>query len=412
MSQMLLREHITNAVLSLRRTRTRTLLTVVGVAIGVGSITIILSLSQGVTGLIKHQVDRTDGTVVLVRPGYPSQQNSTDFGNPLGNTSYGTSTLSRGDVTDVKKIPGVQAVAPLMLISGIMKSPEHPKGELGTIVATSPQFASINHITMESGGFLDGATSPNTAVIGQQLAVDLFGTQSPLGQQFSIRGQEFTIIGVLERTNNPVNYNNFDLDNAVYVSMESGENFHQGSAQIQQIDIKVKDKSSIDKVKKDIAAALQANHLGEKDFTIVSGTAITEPTNQLFRAFTATMTAIAAISLVVGGIGIMNIMLVGVAERTREIGLRKAVGASNGQITIQFLIEALIMSLLGGLVGFIGGYILAYLASMMLPFYPSLNWQIALMAFCISLGVGLLFGAYPALRAARKDAIESLRIYH
>lgn len=412
MNHMLLREHISGAYHSLRRTRTRTALTILGVAIGVCSITTILSLSRGVSDLVKRQVASVGDAIIVIRPGYSSEQNSVNFGDPLGNTSYSTSTLSMGDYKDVAKLPHVKDVAPIMLISGMMKGPEAKQGKLGSVVATTPAFARINNIEMDSGQFLDGTTADNTAVIGEQLGVNLFGTQSPVGQQFSLRGQTFTVIGVLKRTNNPVNFNNFDLDTAAYINIDSGVNFHQGSAQIQQVDVRADHKANLEKVKKSVASAIAANHLGEHDFTITSGETIAQPTNRLFLIVTAIMTAIAAISSIVGGIGIMNIMLVGVAERTREIGLRKAVGASNRQITIQFMIESLLMSLAGGVLGFVSGYILAFLISASLPFFPSISWQIPLVALGISLAVGIVFGAYPALRAAQKDAIESLRAYH
>ena len=161
-----------------------------------------------------------------------------------------------------------------------------------------------------------------------------------------------------------------------------------------------------------VSSRLLQAHGGEKDFSIAVGQDIGKPTNQLFVALTQVMTAIAAISLFVGGIGIMNIMLVGVAERTREIGIRKAVGASNASIVSQFLIESLMMSLIGGLIGYFTGYVLAFIISTQLYFAPAFTWQVAAIALVMALCVGLIFGIFPALKAARKDTIESLRQYH
>ncbi len=160
-----------------------------------------------------------------------------------------------------------------------------------------------------------------------------------------------------------------------------------------------------------VNSLLLKNHEDEKDFSILSGKQIAEPSNKFFIALTSVMAAIAAISLLVGGIGIMNIMLVGVAERTREIGLRKAVGASNSNIIWQFMVEALIISILGGVVGYIAGYVLAFAISTFFTFDPAFTWEIALAALILSVGIGTIFGIYPAMRASRKDPIESLRHY-
>ena len=411
MSRLLIREHIDGAVHSLRRTRTRTLLTTLGVAIGVASITTVLALSGGVTQTITSQINDLHGTIAVIRPGYPREQSKADFGNPLGISSYSTSTLTHQDYKNILQVPGVKAAAPIMLMSGDLKAAHH-QSMIGTIVATTPSFATISGVSMDTGQFMDDTTDDNTVVVGQQLAVSLFGSTDPLGQQFTVRGRTFTVIGVLKRVNRPVNFNGFDMDSAVYMSLKSGEGFHQGIAQIQQIDVRVDNKQALPAVTKAISGTIDRNHLGEHDFTIVSGHAIAQPTSRLFEAVTAVMTAIAAISLVVGGIGIMNIMLVGVAERTHEIGLRKAVGASNGQIVVQFLIESLIISLIGGIIGYLAGYCIAFLISTFLTFNPAFTWQIALTAAVISIVVGAVFGAYPAFRAARKDAIESLRMYH
>lgn len=411
MSHLLVREHIDGALHSLRRTRMRTLLTTLGVAIGVASIVTILSLSSGVTQTVSGQINDTHGTVAVVRPGYAHEQSIADFGNPLGSNSYSTSPLTSQDYEDITAVSHVRSAAPIMLMSGELKAAHH-QSTIGMVVATTPSFAKISGIKMDEGQFMDDVTDDNTVVVGQQLAVTLFGSTDPLGQQFTVRGRTFTVIGVLARINRPVNFNGFDMDSAVYISLKSGESFHQGMAQIQQIDVRVDNKANLPRVSKAITSKVSANHFGEKDFTIVSGQAIAQPTSRLFIAMTAVMTAIAAISLVVGGIGIMNIMLVGVAERTHEIGLRKAVGASNGQIVTQFLIESLIISLIGGVIGYVAGYFIAFLISTFLTFNPAITWQIAVVAGVVSIVVGAVFGAYPAFRAARKDPIESLRMFH
>jgi putative ABC transport system permease protein len=406
MSRFLLREHIQNAVQSLRSTRTRTMLTTLGIAIGVTSITTILALSVGLTQIISHQVTELGGNIAVVRP---SIGTTGGFTSPTEQT-FSTSTLTENDYEAIAKIKDIDT-APIMTIGGSM----HAKNTTvtnGIIVATTPSFQAITNVPIRDGQFIDTVTNRNTVVIGAQLSVDLFGTEKSVGHIFSIRGQKFTVIGIMKHINKPVNFNNIDLDHAAIMSLEAGKAFHQGIAQIQQIDIKAKDVHNLPDVISKVSAQLTKNHSGEHDFTVISGQEIATPTNQLYTAITAVITTIAAISLIVGGIGIMNIMLVGVAERTREIGLRKAVGASNGNIASQFLIEALIMSLIGGFFGYFAGYIIAFFISTFLTFDPAINWEIAAAAFGTSLLVGIVFGLYPALRAAQKDPIESLRQYH
>ena len=406
----LLFEHIQNSYHSLKSTRIRTFLTVLGVAIGVASVVVVLSLSSGVTNVISRQVEDVGGSIAVVRPGV-STKGADIFSNPTIDRTYTASTLTEQDLEDIEKVENITAAAPLMLIHGSLQSKDTKISD-GSIVATTPQLKDIAKLPVAEGQFIDSITNRDTAVIGNQLSIDLFGTDQSIGQRFSIRGQTFTVIGVLKRTNNPINFNNIDFDRSVIISLESGKGFHQGVAEIQQINLQVKAEEQLPSIVSTVREKIKQNHLGEEDITILSGKAIAEPSNRFFIALTGVMTVIAAISLLVGGIGIMNIMLVGVAERTREIGLRKAVGASHSNIVWQFLTEALIMSMLGGLLGYIGGYIIAFIISAFLTFTPAFTWQIALAAFVISVVVGTTFGIYPALRAARKDAIESLRHYH
>jgi putative ABC transport system permease protein len=410
MMRLLALEHVENAIQSLKSTRTRTLLTTLGIAIGVASMTAILSLSGGITKVIDQQVDALGGNIAIIQP--RAQNNSSqNLANPIAQVGFNTSSLTETDIKSVLSIEKVRSAAPLMIINGSLQAGSTTLPG-STIVATTPALADVSNLVVSDGQFIDTVTNRDTAVVGTQMAIDLFGTEQPIGKTFSIRGQTFTVIGVLKRLNNPVNFNNIDLDRTAIISLESGKAFNQGIAQLQQIDVRATTASALPDVIGQINHKLLENHRNEQDFTTVSGKAISRPTSQLFMAITGVMTAIAAISLIVGGIGVMNIMLVGVTERTREIGLRKSVGASNGNIVWQFMTEALLISLLGGVFGYVSGYIGAFIISNFLPFDPAFTWQIAVAALGTSLGIGVIFGLYPALRAARKDPIESLRQYH
>lgn len=407
---MLFADHIANAYNALRRNRTRTILTVLGIAIGIASVTCILAISGGVQQMIGGQVDALHGKLALVRPGAQSRDPNA-FVNPVAQQSFSTSTLTDTDVAALAAIPGVVAAVPLMTIDGTLKAQDASVSN-NVVLATTPEFAKVSALDMKSGQFLDEVTADNTAVIGENLAAKLFDTDRPLGQMFTMRGVEFTIVGVIKKTDHPINFNNVDLSQAVVVSFERGRLFHQGRSQIQQINLLVDDAQNMTAITKTANQILLKNHLEEKDFTITTGNEISRPTSQLFKAITDVMTAIAAISLFVGGIGIMNIMLVGVAERTREVGIRKAVGASHSTIIWQFIIESLIMSLIGGLLGYTLGLIAAFTVSLFLYFTPAVTWETAGAALIMALVVGILFGIYPAIKAARKNTIESLRQYH
>ena len=402
-------DYFTSAYQSLKRSRMRTFLTTLGVAIGVGSVTAILALGGGLTDVINNQLDKLGGNLIVVRPG--AGNIITDLTAPANQQNYVTSTLSEADVESIKALPDVQAAAPIMTQNATLKTDIRTLPN-AVVVSTTPEFIDISKLTVHDGQFLDNETNDHTAVIGRQLAVNLFGTEKPIGLTFTIRGERFTVVGILKPAMDPVNYNRIDFDNAAMVGFGMGKALNQGRVQIQQIDVRAKNLESINSLNSAINKTLLKNHSEEQDFHVISGESIGTSTSDLMRALTGFMAAIAAISLVVGGVGIMNIMLVGVAERTREIGIRKAVGATSSSIASQFLIESVMMSLLGGFLGYLLGYVVAFGISTFLYFVPSVNWQVAAIALAMSLGVGLLFGFYPALRAARKHPIESLRQYH
>lgn len=410
--RLLVGHHITNAYESLRSNRMRTALTILGVTIGISSIVVIMSLSAGAAQIVSNQVDQLGGTIAVVRPGTPERESQINTITANLSGSDMTSSLTERDVKDIENIDHVTAVAPIMILGGSVSSDSSRPRNI-QIIATTPGMTDVATIPMAEGQFIDTVTNDDTAVIGHQLSIDLFGTDTSVGRTFTTHGVQFTVIGILKRQNNPINFNNVDFDHAAIINLQSGKGFNQGIATIQQINIRATSTDKFPEVLRQVNEKLTRNHHGEKDFVILTDGDLARPSTQLFSTVSASLTAVASISLIVGGIGIMNILLVSVTERTREIGIRKALGASNIHIVWQFLIESLVMSLAGGIAGYFAGYIIAFsIARSFLTFDPVFGWSIVGASMGTSLIVGLVFGLYPAILAARKNPIEALRQFH
>jgi ABC-type antimicrobial peptide transport system permease subunit len=377
-----------------------------GVTIGVASVTAILALGGGASKIVDNQINTLGGNIVVVRPGQ-MMNIFNNFTQPQTSQGYATSTLTESDVDILRDMKHVDSVAPLMILGGTIKSSSMAPTD-SKVLATTPQFAEISDLKLRDGQFLSDGIAENAAVVGQQLSVNIFGSESSIGRTMTIRGEEFVVVGVLKMINNPINFNAIDFDNTAIINFDTGKELGKNTSQIQQINIKGDSVKNLPSIVNDAEKALRRNHNGENDFSVLVGKEISQPTSQLFYSIASVTAAIAAISLFVGGIGIMNIMLVTVAERTHEIGIRKSLGASNRDIMYQFLIESLAISIVGGIVGYAMGYAVAFIISEFLAFGPALNWQIAVSAALISIVMGMLFGLYPAIRAARKDPIESL----
>lgn len=407
--RLLLRDHIQTAMHSLGISRMRSVLTSLGIAIGIASVTAILALAEGVTRSVERQVDEIGGNVAVVRPGKLASDGTSPL-NPLSQQGFATSSLTPQDVERLASIDQGLTVAPIMTISGTLRAGEDQVTD-GIVIATTPELAATAHLPIGEGQFIDDSTSVQTATMGQQLAIDLFGEENPIGSTFQLRDQSFTVIGILKRQNSPINYSGIDFDRSVMVHLDAGIALNNDRPQIQQINILASSSAILEESLPKLDATLLEAHDGERDFSVYSGDEISEPTNALFTLLARVMTAIAAISLLVGGIGVMNIMLVSVAERTREIGIRKSVGASSMMIMSQFLIESMVMSLVGGIIGVALGGLVALAISSFLFFLPVFSWTILGTAIGMSVVVGVIFGGYPAVRAARKDPIDSLRQY-
>ena len=266
-------------------------------------------------------------------------------------------------------------------------------------------------LKVREGQFIADSANANTVVLGNQMAIDLFGTTQAVGKEIAMKGEKFIVIGVLTHQSSSINFSNVDFNNTAIIPYETAKRIIGDNLQIQQVNIHAKSINSLGAIQKQIESDLLKKHNGERDFEVLTGKNISHPSDKFIELSTLILAIVASVSLVVGGIGIMNIMLVNVSERTREIGIRKALGANNRHILFQFLTESMIISLGGGLFGYLIGYAFSFGVSMFLPFSPIISWQIALLVCGLSTVVGVIFGLYPAFRAARKDPIVSLRQY-
>lgn len=398
------------AIDSLRNSRTRTNMTMLGIIIGVVSITLILSLGESIRQSSINQVKALGNDLIVVRPGGSQTGNLSE--NNIFSLSpiapYATTTLQEKDVRALDRADSIASVTPLMLINGSIE--RNPRSiEQASILATTPNFAQALKLKTSNGQFIDEDTNDETVVIGQQLAIDTFGTDQILGKKLKIRGVEHIIIGVLQRTNQPIGISGIDIDHSAIVSLNDGRKFNQGIAQIQQILVVPERGQLVKKVTRQADKILLKQHSGEKDYQVLAGQDAVLVSKNFYR-FVTTLTAIVAgISLIVGGVGIMNIMLVAVAERTREIGIRKSLGASNKHIMWQFLIEALIISVIGGIIGIVIAIAAGLFIGLMLGLTPIVSLQIMAISLGLSIIVGVIFGLGPAIRASMKDPIEALR---
>lgn len=404
---MIITNNIRVAFDSLRANRVRTGLTTLGIIIGVASITLVMALGEGARQAVGHQVSDIGGNVIVVKPGQSGFQDLSAY-NPYSTAI--TTTLTEHDYLAVQKTTGVDKIAPVMFLSGTVRAGK-VTAPSAPILATTRDIADVLKLRMQSGEFFSENTSRDTVTIGQQLAIDLYGTDQAMGQEIIIKGRPHTVIGVVKNTKRPINLSGADLDRAVFISLDDGKSYNQGIAQIQQLNISAKDTAHLNDVAHALDTTLINNHQGERDFKVLVGRDIAASADKFFGTILTVTSIVAGIAIIVGGIGIMNIMLVGVTERTREIGIRKAVGATDSQIIRQFLIESVTMSTVGGIIGLLIAYLLAFLIGSQLFFQPVVSWPIIFTALVLAFATGVIFGVYPAVKAARKDPIEALRQY-
>ena len=407
---LLLRTHLSIALDSLHRNRARTFLSALGIAIGVASIVLIMSLTGGIGSLISASSDKNNANLILVRPSTGKELAENLIDELTANNQYAKSSLTLDDTTSIAKLGNIEAVAPIASNISAVTIGDKSYQSIN-VVATNADLIKTAKLALKNGQFFEeSGTHNNAAVIGHDLATKLFGTTDILARTFQYGDQKFIIIGVLEKTDSPINYNGVDFDNSILIDINFANSF-ESSIQIQQINVRTTTTDSTESVAEEIKTKLTNSKKGDTTFQVLTGSSNFQPAGSLLCIISSMLTLVASISLIVGGVGIMNIMLVSVSERTREIGIRKAVGASSGNILLQFLFESIILSFIGGIMGIALGYSTAFAISLITPFAPHISWSILGITCLTSLIVGVIFGVYPAAKAATKDPITSLKVY-
>jgi len=401
--------NIKMALGSIKNAKWRSLLTMLGVIIGVVSVVTTVSLGEGVKKQIEQQINQRGNDLITVLPGRQVERDKK--GEIISFNPFSTegAVLTEDDFQTITKVSGVSLAAPFSRVSGIAEANDREYS--GQIIATYGDVPDLLNQKVEFGAFFqEKDASKDFAVIGRRVAEQLFQENVPVGKTLTIRGQAFVVRGVFEEFESALPLiANGDYNNAIFIPYERGKELMSGNASIYQILVKPDPDHPVKEVNQNLHNALLTSHAGQQDFTILQPEETLALANNLLNLLTTLIAGIAGISLVVGGIGIMNIMLVSVTERTSEIGIRKAVGATNRQILRQFLTEAMVLSIVGGLLGVLLSLVVNFGLRILTDLQPVITLPVVVIACVAALAIGVIFGVMPALKAAHKDPIEALR---
>lgn len=396
---------IRSAIKALKGNLLRTALTMLGIVIGIASVILIISLGQGASSSITSQVSSLGTNLIFVIPGKqipgrpPVSSNSLTYKDALA-------------LVDKTRLPDVGAVSAQVTTNAEVVANGQNKNT--TIIGVGSAYSDINSLEMAQGEFITSEDENNysrVAVLGPTVVEDLFGTDAePIGETITIKSRSFRVIGVTKEKGS-TSFSN--PDETVYIPVTTGMKVLLGQDYVHAISLEAQSSEKVDQTVEEVQTFLLDEHKIEDpalaDFTIRSSKEALSTLGVITGILTGMLAGIAAISLVVGGIGIMNIMLVTVTERTREIGLLKAIGAKQKDILTQFLIESVVLTISGGIVGILVGVSLAFLITRFAPIPFILDPMSILIAVGVSTVVGLIFGIYPARRAAKLSPIEALR---
>lgn len=376
------------AVSSVRSNKMRSFLTMLGIIIGVMAVTLLVSLVQGATNTITDELSGLGGS------------------NLTCMVTKNTPRISLEEVMALQEKDEIGLVS--VYNSGKGSATAAGNQEDVSIIGMNQNYQILNSVKVESGRYLtdmEGEYRLSNCLVGAGVASNLFGTQEVLGETIRVNGKDFRIVGILEKNGTNV-MNSTDLN--VYIPFETAQRLLKQSG-IVSFDASAADSSQIEKAEKTLNSFLKGK-VGKDNYSVLNKGSIIEMIENVYNVLGYLLGGIGGIALLVGGIGIMNIMLVSVTERTKEIGIRKAIGAQKGDIIVQFLIESVVLSLMGGFIGILfSGGILGIVNLFASDYHFSITLSVALVAVGFSVGVGILFGIYPANKAAKLKPIDALR---
>lgn len=389
---------------SLIANKLRSILTMLGIIIGVAAVIALVSIGNGVKQDIQDSISSLGSNLLMVMPGAPRTPG-------VRPTAGSQKTLKVSDYEAIAKLDGVKAASPYT--AGSYVAIYQSKNWTTSVSGVNYNFQDVNNWNMEEGRFISKKNVQNReriAVVGQTVVKNLFAGEDPVGKEIRVQNIPFRVIGVLESKGNGTMGN--DQDDAIFIPYTTAMERVEGVDYLRMVYVVAKDESGIDRLQSDIENLLRVRH-GIKDpeldnFNIQNMKSIMDTMEQTTGTLTLFLGAVAAISLVVGGIGIMNIMLVSVTERTREIGIRKALGATYNVIVTQFLIEAVVISLMGGIIGIALGIGASHLIGTLSGMSTVISIPTIILSFGFSMAIGLVFGIYPARKAAKLNPIDAL----
>ena len=394
------------ALTSLMANKLRSLLTMLGIIIGVGAVIALVSVGMGVRSNVTNSIASLGSNMLIISPGASRK------GGVRG-AAGSRKTLKYDDAKAIKqKIKNIDYVSPT--VSSSYQVVYGNNNWNTSVQGVTPEFMAIRSLSISNGSFItenDLTKRQRVAVIGTTVASNLFEDKNPVGQNIRINNQPFKVVGLLESKGQ--SSMGQDQDDMIYIPLTTAMERMLGITYVQSINVQVSDQSKMDQVQSEVEKLLKQRHhivgTKEADFTVRNLTSLMETVTQSTTMLTLLLGAIAGISLLVGGIGIMNIMMVSVTERTREIGIRKALGATFMNIMTQFLIESMVLSVIGGIIGIGLGCAASTIIAKVGSFHTVITLLPIVVSFLFSVGIGLFFGLYPARKAAKLDPIEALR---